>query len=131
MRAVGILLAVFVLGAVVGTSGTVAFQRHHDRLGRGEERFRMDHVRLRALARALDLSDEQRERIRLILEKSSDQRRAAWDTVLAQCGDALRRNKESLDAAIREELTPAQRPKFDELARRQARHFFPPPPPAR
>jgi hypothetical protein len=131
VRAVGTLLAVFLLGAVVGTGGTVALQRHREHSFRGEERFRMDHIRLRALASALDLSDAQRDRIRIILEKSREQRKAAWDTVVAQCGDTLRQNKESLDAAIRAELTPAQRPRFDELSRRQATHFFSPPPPGR
>lgn len=117
------LLGVFLLGGIAGAGGTVAYMRHEFRQFASEPRFR-DHARMRGLARMLDLTDAQRDRVKAILEKHEATRRGAFSDMMARCGDPLRNQKAEMDAEIREVLTPGQRDRFDALSRRQEDWFF-------
>ncbi len=129
LRAVAVLVLVFLLGAVAGVGGAVAFRRHRYRPLHGEPRRELEEFRLRALSRALDLTAAQSEQVRTLLERNRAERRAAWDTVMTQCGEPLKKSKEALDESIRGVLTPEQRARFDVIAQRQKEHFFGAPPP--
>jgi Spy/CpxP family protein refolding chaperone len=80
--------------------------------------------RLRGWARALDLSDEQRQRVREIADRHRPARRTAMAEVMERCGEPLRASKAALDVEIRAVLAPAQQERFDVLVRRQEERFF-------
>jgi len=125
LRAVAILIGVFLLGAVAGLGGGVAYVRHEARGFSSEPGARMERARLWALSRALDLTDAQRDRIQVILERHRKEREEVWRKVMTDCGEPLEKSKAALDAEIRAVLTPEQLPKFYALATEQREHFYP------
>ena len=120
------LAAVFLLGAVAGAGfmRMKAARFHGDMLGfdggrRGE-------WRMRALAKQLDLSDEQRAKVKGILAKHAPERDKRMKAAMETCGAPLEEFKAKVDGEIRAVLTPEQQKKFDAIAKRQAeRMFFP------
>lgn len=118
-QAVGILLAVFVLGTVSGGAAVAAWQgkqrRDFARSGFGPRADRP----LLAMARRLDLNQVQRRSIEDVLEKHGPQRRAIMQDMMAKCGQAMQEEKARLDSEIRAILTPEQQQRFDELSARQ------------
>jgi hypothetical protein len=70
---------------------------------------------LRRVQRDLDLTAEQRERIDRILKESQERTHAIMEPVSPLLRQELQRTKE----AFREELTPAQRTRFEELLKQQ------------
>ena len=88
-----------------------------------EPRFR-ERARIRGLARLLDLTDAQRDRVRAVMEGHRRQRLAAYSDMIDKCGHPVREEKERMDSEIRAILTPAQRDRFDTLTRRQDERFF-------
>ena len=87
--------------------------------------FRVDF--LRRVERDLDLTAEQREHIDHILKLSQDRTHKIMEPVFP----LIRQELESTKAAFREQLTPAQRARFDELLKQQNQRRDPkqPPPP--
>jgi hypothetical protein len=70
---------------------------------------------LRRVQRDLDLTAEQRERIDRILKESQERTHTIMEPVSPLLRQELQRTKE----AFREELTPAQRTRFEELLKQQ------------
>ena len=109
----GVLAATFLLGAITGGGAMrwIASERNSaaDDLPRGPWPLR-----------ELDLSDEQRIQIREIFERH----RPKLDAVLRESFPLVRSIHETIDAEIRQVLTPEQRIQFEQLKERRP---FPPP----
>lgn len=123
-QAVGILLAVFVLGTVTGGAAISAWhgkqRRDVARNGFGPRGERP----IFAMARRLELSAEQRQKIEAILEQHAPQRRTIMQEMMAKCGQSMHEEKSRLDREIRAVLTPEQQRQFDELSVRQREHLL-------
>ena len=124
LRAAGVLGVVFALGAVSGAGGGYAWLRHREAAGQDDEHhgFR-DPRRLRALERSLDLTPQQRDRVRAILQASAGIRRQLAQRMYEQCGADLRSHHGEVSSQIRAVLDPAQQARFDEIAARQRDQF--------
>lgn len=116
------LVGVFLLGGVAGAGVAVAYLRHEARELVSEPRFR-DRARLRGLTRLLDLSDEQRERVKAVFERHQSERQAAFAEMLEKCGDSVKKQKAAVDGEIRAVLDPSQQSKFDSLVQKQNARF--------
>lgn len=68
---------------------------------------------LRRIDRQLSLSHEQKERIEKIIAESQERTRSLWKPIAPQMGKEM----QSVRDSIREELSPEQRRRFDELFR--------------
>jgi Spy/CpxP family protein refolding chaperone len=119
LKAYAIVAGVFVLGALAGAGASHAFaQRDYASLVAGERDF-IEHRKLRALSRELDLSSEQRERIAEILRKHRDDRRGLSRQMFERCGEPVRAHKAKVSAEIRAVLDPAQQTRFDQFEKQQ------------
>jgi len=77
------------------------------------------------MSRELDLTAEQREKIKKIFEAHEEERRALAE----RCAPEQRQLIDKVDGEIRAVLTPEQREKHDRMMRdRRRRHGGPPPP---
>jgi Spy/CpxP family protein refolding chaperone len=111
------VISVFVIGAVIGGLVTTALIRNHViRVTRfGPPRFEeaiLDHM-----ARDLDLTDEQRDDIRLITREFDPRFRE----IMNASREEVRRLQEELEARIKEILTPGQIERFEENIERMHR----------
>lgn len=108
VKAVGLLVAVFALGAVTGAGGAFAYTRD-------EIRDLAEHpgMRLRALSRRLSLTADQERELRAVMNRHRKERREAWMRTMERCGEPLRKHKAELDAEIRKVLNDEQRARFD------------------
>jgi Spy/CpxP family protein refolding chaperone len=129
LRVYAVALAIFVLGGVAGGAVAHALSERDERelAAGGFEGF--EQRKLRALTRKLDLSDEQRERVRVILREDRGARRKMTEEAFARCGKPLEQHRSETDARIRELLNPEQKQRFEEIARRRRDPFHGPPPP--
>lgn len=113
LRVLAILLGVFAFGGLAGGFAGRAFTLGELRktIGGppGEARTKM---RLDAMRRDLDLSDDQVARIASIMKAGEPDR----DAAMKACRPDLEALREKSDAAILEVLTPEQKPKYQELA---------------
>ncbi len=129
LRAVALVLAVFVSGLTVGALGFRALTRD-----RAEEAFEHpegrgpDRMLLRALDRRVGLGHDQRVRVEEILRETHRERRS----VLRPVEPALEVLRARTQTRIRSELRPDQWPAFDRLcehlAERHRRGMRPGPP---
>jgi hypothetical protein len=117
LKGYGALLLVFVLGLLIGGAGSRAMlQRRYAHLFR--DRFSVfEHRRLGALAHRLDLDDTQEDKVRAILAKYGQERRALTRAMMDRCGDPLRAQKAQMDAEIRALLRPDQQSRYDALVK--------------
>jgi len=119
-----ILLGVFVLGSLTGAAGMRAYMQRdevEELTGGPEARFGLQHFR--ALARELDLSDEQRQQVREIVKKHRPERRRLMQELSEGCGADMQEHKQKVDAEIRAVLTPEQQQRFDALLSKQRERF--------
>jgi Spy/CpxP family protein refolding chaperone len=119
-----VLVGVFLLGGLAGGATARAWvQRDYaaQLTGRPGERIARRH--LGALARELNLSDEQRERVRAIMDKHRSEREAVMKKLAESCGAPMREHKAKVDAEIRAVLDPEQRKRFDALLTKQRERF--------
>ena len=123
VKAIGVLVAVFALGATAGGGGAYAYLRRDDLNGAEDERGLRNPRRLRALERALDLTPAQRDGVREILARSGDERRQLAQQMFERCGDGLRLHHDAVSAEIRALLTPAQQGRFDAISAQQRERF--------
>jgi Spy/CpxP family protein refolding chaperone len=72
---------------------------------------------LHRMERELDLTPPQRQRVEQIITDSQERTRALWKPIAPQMNKEMVRVRED----IREELTPEQRKKFDELLKPRQR----------
>jgi hypothetical protein len=127
-QAIGILLAVFALGAVAGGSALAAWHGKHRR-DIAEVGFGMRGERpMLAMMSRLGLTEQQRQAIEAVLEKHAPKRRVIMQDIMVKCGQELDREKDALDAEIRVILNQDQRVRFDELSKRQHERMFGPRP---
>lgn len=124
LKIYGVVLGIFVLGAGAGgaTGYAVASKRlaevlGEDRPGLGDAR------RFEAMARELDLTREQRKRVRAIMERHHDENRELTKTMLERCGDDMRVLRERVDREIGDVLTPEQGRRFKELMEKRGKRF--------
>jgi Spy/CpxP family protein refolding chaperone len=123
-QAIGILLAVFALGAVSGGGALAAWHGKHRR-DLAEVGFGLRGDRpIVALMRRLDLTQPQRRAIEEVLEKHAPRRRAIMQDIMVRCGQDFDREKDELDAEIRVILNPEQGARFDELSKHQRERLF-------
>ena len=115
LKGYGALLLVFVLGVLSGGAGSRAMlQRRYARLFRDRFSF-LEHRRLGALARRLDLDAAQEDKVRGIMAKYSGQRRDLTRDIMDRCGEPLRAQKAQMDGEIRVLLRPDQQGRYDAL----------------
>jgi Spy/CpxP family protein refolding chaperone len=122
--AIGILAAVFALGAITGAGALAAWhsdlRRDVAHSGFGPHGMKP----MVALMRRLNLSQQQRQAIETILERHAPTRRAILQDMTGKCGQELAHEKAALDSEIREVLNPEQRARFDELSKSQHERMF-------
>ena len=119
-----VLAGVFVGGLGTGVATTLAWS-HHRLIGFMEhEGSHRNDLRVRALQRALDLTNEQRGTIAAILEGQMPERRRLMGEMMQNCGEPVRAYKTKVDAQIRAVLNPQQQKRFDQLAERQGERLF-------
>lgn len=112
------LASMFLLGAMAGAGGSYAFlQRQYDL--DTQDRAAREESHLRALTRELDLTPEQRDRIREIMERNRARHRELLRSTMDRCGMPLAEHKRKVDTEIRALLTPEQQPRFDKLLEKQ------------
>jgi Spy/CpxP family protein refolding chaperone len=114
-KAIGLLLAVFVLGGVAGSLGT--YVGTHDRQIRSRQTF-LDQFR-----QQVQLTPSQLVQIRGILAEGHKR----WEAIREKSEKEAQPQFDALHAEIRKRiravLTPAQQPKFDEFLKRlEAEH---------
>lgn len=114
-----VLAGVFLLGAIAGGGASYAFAQRRHAAAAHEPRAEQELRRLRALARELDLSGEQRDRIRAIAEQQRSERREAARAALEKCGVPAEEQRRKLESEIRAVLTPAQQARYDALLERR------------
>lgn len=123
-RGYAIVLGTFVLGGLCGAGvGYAVSQRSLSALVSEDRSEARDLRRLEAFTRELDLSDDQRERVRRIVERRRPERDRLLRRMFDECGQAMQRDKEGMDAEIRALLTPEQQPRFDAMRERRAKFF--------
>ena len=117
LKGYGAFALVFVLGMLIGGAGSRAMlQRRYARLFR--DRFAVfEHRKLGALSRRLSLDDAQEDKVRVIMSKYGEQRRALTRDIMDRCGAPLRAQKSQMDAEIRSQLRPDQQSRYDLLVR--------------
>jgi hypothetical protein len=116
LKAMGVLVAVFALGAIAGAGGAFAYTRDEVRDLADEPGMR-EARRMRALSRNLSLSDDQERELKAALNRRKKERRAVWLRTMEHCGEPIRQQKAELDAEIRKVLNDEQRTKFDRFVR--------------
>jgi Spy/CpxP family protein refolding chaperone len=121
---VAILVGVFLLGALAGGAGVFAWQERSsaDEFMAAPTEW-MQHRRLMALGRQLDLTSAQRDSIRQIMVRHRAEREQLLRTVDSECGTTLREHKARVDAEIRAVLSVEQQKKFDQLMAKQRERF--------
>lgn len=124
LKIYGIVLGIFVLGAVSGGAAGFAVANKRlaavlgsDRPGLGDAR------RFEAIAKELDLTREQRHRVRDIMEGHRDENRRLTEEMFEKCGGDLQGLRTRVDGEIRAVLSPAQAQRFSELMDKRGRRF--------
>ncbi len=119
IRAIGLLLGVFLLGGIAGAATTHVVAHRGMRGMMSRKGF--EHRRVRALARRLDLSREQTAKVREILNRRGEERRKLMDEMREECGEPMVEHRKKTDDEIRALLTDEQKPKFEKLLERRGR----------
>jgi Spy/CpxP family protein refolding chaperone len=124
LKVIAILAGTFVLGGVCSAAAYHAlFQRQYAELFSGE-REAFENRRVQALARELDLTGEQRERVLAVFQRHSAEHKRLMRQTFESCGEPLSRHKEAVDREIREILDAGQRARFDRLRAERRRRVF-------
>jgi len=109
------LLAVFLLGILLGGAGSRAMlQRRYKAMFRDPSEM-FERRRFGALSRRLKLDDAQEDRARNVFSKYGKQRRALTRDIMERCGAPLRSQKAQMDSEIRALLRPDQQARYDQL----------------
>lgn len=124
LKVYGIVAGIFVLGAGAGgaagyavASKKVAEVLREDRPGASEAR------RFEGLAAELDLSREQRQKVREIMARHRDENRRLSQALFEKCGNELKELRSQVDAEIRQVLDEKQRQRFAELMEKRGHRF--------
>ena len=110
-----LLAALFVLGAVSGVFGTLAYvQTREARALRGGSEG-LDERRTKGLSRRLDLDDAQRPQLKALLRRHRDATRRANEKMLDECGAPVKAERDAYDAELRKLLRPDQLARYEAL----------------
>ena len=117
LKGYAVILVTFLLGVATGAGAAYAtLQRHYARMFRDRPEM-LERRRFGALARRLDLDDQQRTKIEGIMEKYADDRRRLVRDMFVQCGDKVKAAQDTLDKDVKAELRPDQVPRYETLAK--------------
>lgn len=111
-KAIVLLVAVFVLGGLIGGLGT--YMTGHFRDARARHRSRV----MDQLTRQLELTPDEQKQIREILTESRQRYRAIYDQSQQQARPQYEALRTDTRARIRKLLNATQQPKFDDFLRR-------------
>jgi Spy/CpxP family protein refolding chaperone len=124
LKTYGIVVGIFVLGAGAGGAAGFAVAKKHvaevladERPGANEAR------RFEGLARELDLTREQRDKVRAIMERHRDENRRLTKDMFEKCGDDLKQLRTRVDGEIEAVLSEQQKPRFRELMEKRKDRF--------
>jgi Spy/CpxP family protein refolding chaperone len=123
LKGYAVIFVTFLLG--VATGGGVAFaslQRHYAHLFR-DRPDQLERRRFGAVARRLDLDDQQRQKIQGIMEKYAEDRRRLTREMFVQCGDKMKAAQDTLDKDVKAQLRPDQVNRYDALAKERRERF--------
>jgi hypothetical protein len=115
------LLGVFALGAVAGAGGAFAYTRHEVEEFASQPGARMQ-GRIRGLARALDLTDAQRDQIKAIFDRHrSESRRPRRTARFARCSIPISRRSStrSLRNKTSDSFAPGTAPRLPETLKNE------------
>jgi Spy/CpxP family protein refolding chaperone len=125
VKVYGVVLGIFVLGA--GAGGAAGYAVASKRLAEalGDDRPALGDARraVAAMSRDLDLSREQRQKVRDILERHRGENRELKRGMVDKCGGDLKSLRQRVDGEIRGVLEPTQQKRFDELVDKRGKHF--------
>ncbi len=124
LRAYALLVFVFVLGMVAGGGAAFAYslREYREFASGGDEAF--ERRRIEAMAAELELSAEQKERVRKIFENHREEHRRLLRSVFERCGKSMEAHRAKVHAEIQSLLTPEQRVRHDDLVKRRKARFF-------
>lgn len=124
LKLYGLVVGIFVLGAGAGGGAgyAVASKRVAEVLG--EQRPEAHEARrYEALAKELDLTREQRQKVRSIMERHREENRVATKAVFEKCGAELQELRSRVDSEISAVLDEQQRARFVELMEKRRKRF--------
>lgn len=114
--AVAVMVGLFLLGGVTGAAAMRTYQQRQFRAqlqqGPGPARAKM---RLRAMRRFLDLTDDQTREIETILSEAETKHRELFE----QCGPELKKLRTDTEAKIEAVLSEEQRAAYEKLVERR------------
>jgi uncharacterized membrane protein len=123
LKAYGLIVAVFVLGALAGTGVTYAsMRRDYALLASDESGEAREQRRFVAFRRQLGLDDALAARVGDVIARHRGERRRLIHDAFEQCGKPLLSHKAMVDAEIRVLLNPEQQKRFDALIESQREH---------
>ena len=112
------ILAVFLLGVIIGILGTGIFIRHSFRhFGEDEHSFRK--VFMQRLTRELKLTEAQKPEVEKIVGDTAAEMRKLFQNSLTEFAQLMQRR----NAKLKEILTPAQQQKLDEIQEQMQKHW--------
>lgn len=116
-----LFLLAFALGAASGGAVTYGFakQEQLELLDEDDGRRLVEHRRVRALTRKLDLDDEQKRKVGDIFREARESRRVVDREIMMQCGDRIREHRAKIDDEIRKVLRPEQLALYDEMVEKR------------
>jgi Spy/CpxP family protein refolding chaperone len=121
LRTWAMVLGIFVVGAGAGgAAGYAAASRKLAAVLRDE---RPEVRRFEALAVELDLTRDQRKKVREILEHHRDENRDMMRKMYEQCGAPVQEMRDRVDEELRKVLTPEQEKRFKELVEKRHQRF--------
>jgi Spy/CpxP family protein refolding chaperone len=129
LKIYGVLAGTFLLGGAAGAGASYAFAQREYRHMVVEGREMFEHRRLAALARELELTPDQRERIREVMRKQRHERHKVMKAAMERCGAPLEQHKVKAESEIRAILNPEQKQRFDALIDEYGDGFMRRPPP--
>lgn len=124
LKIYGIVAGIFVLGAGAGgAAGYAVASKKVAEVLREDRSDAADARRVEGLAAQLDLTGEQRQKVRTIMARHRDEHRRLTQAMFEKCGDELKGVRERVDAEIRAVLDEQQRARFAELTAKRGHRF--------
>jgi Spy/CpxP family protein refolding chaperone len=125
LKLYGVVLGIFTLGAGAGAAAGYAVASKHVAEVLGDERPGANEARrFEGLSAKLDLSGEQRDKVREIMRRHRDQNRELTKTMFEKCGSELHDLRTRVDDEIRAVLDEEQKQRFNKLMEKR-KHRFP------
>ena len=124
LKTYGIVVGIFVLGASAGGAAGYAVASKHVAEVLGDERPGANEARrFEGLARELDLSREQRDKVRAVMARHRDENRQLTKAMFEKCGDDLKELRSRVDGEIEAILNEPQKKRFRELMEKRKDRF--------